>query len=59
LNAYAVNDPKGLDARREELRHRLRNDPRMPDAPKWTKQEMRDAGARLMASVLQKGKLVQ
>ena len=52
MTSFAVNAPKELEARRKELRHRLRNDPRMPEAPKFTKQEMRDAAARLMSTVL-------
>ena len=55
LSAYASNDPKGLDTRRKELRARLRASE--PDAaPSFTKQEMRDAAARLMATVLKTGK---
>ena len=54
LMANAVNAPKGLDERRKELRYRLRNDPRMHAAPKWSKQEMHNAASRLMASVLKK-----
>jgi hypothetical protein len=50
LVAYAVNKPDELDKRRSALRARLRNDPvRTPALPKWTKQEMNDAVARLMA----------
>jgi len=59
LTAYAVNAPKELEARRRDLRFRLRNDPRIPQAPQWTKQEMDDAAARLMASVLLKSSPIQ
>ena len=58
LTAIAVNDPKGLESRQRELRARLRNDPRVPETPKWTRQEMTEAAQRLMSSVLKTGKLV-
>jgi hypothetical protein len=58
MTACAVNDPKALDTRRKELRYRLKADPTAPEAPKFTKQEMRDAAARLMSTVL-KTKTIQ
>jgi len=51
--AHAVNDPKGLEDRRTELRFRLTRsgDPRL-DIPKWTPQEMKAAGQNILARVL-------
>lgn len=59
LTAIAVNDPKGLESRRKELRFRLRTDPSAAETPQWTKQEMTEAASRLMASVLKTGKIIQ
>jgi hypothetical protein len=52
LTTYAVNKPSELDVRRKELRARLRGAAGAPAAPTFTKQEMRDAAARLMSTVL-------
>jgi hypothetical protein len=57
LSAFAMNDPKGLDTRRKELKARLRNDPRTPTKPKWTREEMQAAAQRLVTSVITTGKL--
>jgi hypothetical protein len=52
-----MNDPKGLDTRRKELKARLRNDPRTPPKPKWTREEMQAAAQRLVTAVITTGKL--
>jgi hypothetical protein len=52
-----MNDPKGLDTRRKELKARLRNDPRAPEKPKWTREEMQAAAQRLVTAVITTGKL--
>jgi hypothetical protein len=57
LSAFAMNDPKGLDTRRKELKARLRNDPRAPEKPKWTREEMQAAAQRLVTAVITTGKL--
>jgi len=49
MMSYAVNAPKELETRRNDLRARLRNDPRTPAQPKFTQEEMNAAVARLMA----------
>lgn len=57
LTANAVNDPAGLEVRRKELKARLRADPTIPVAPKFTDDEMRSAASRVMASVFKSRKL--
>jgi sRNA-binding carbon storage regulator CsrA len=52
MTSFAVNAPKELETRRKELRARLRGAAGAPAAPTFTKQEMRDAAARLMSTVL-------
>jgi hypothetical protein len=52
-----MNDPKGLDTRRKELKARLKNDPATPAKPKWTHEEMREAAQRLVTAVINTGKL--
>lgn len=57
LFATGVNNPDGLDVRRKELKARLRNDPTTVAKPQFTDEEMRNAAARVMASVFKSGKL--
>jgi hypothetical protein len=52
-----VNDPKAFETRRKELKARLRNDPRTPAKPKWTREEMQAAAQRLVTAVITTGKL--
>jgi hypothetical protein len=39
------------------LKARLRNDPRTPAKPKWTREEMQAAAQRLVTAVITTGKL--
>jgi hypothetical protein len=52
-----VNDPKGFETRRKELKARLRGAAGAPVKPKWTHEEMREAAQRLVTSVINTGKL--
>jgi hypothetical protein len=57
LIAHAFHEPKNLETRRKELKARLRNDPRTPAKPKWTREEMQAAAQRLVTAVITTGKL--
>jgi hypothetical protein len=57
LTAFAVNDPKGFETRRKELKAKLRGAAGAPAKPKWTHEEMREAAQRLVTSVINTGKL--
>jgi hypothetical protein len=52
-----VNDPEKLETRRKELRARVKDDPRTPAKPKWTREEMQAAAQRLVTAVITTGKL--
>jgi hypothetical protein len=52
-----MNDPKGLDTRRKELKAKLRGAAGAPAKKQWTREEMQAAAQRLVTSVITTGKL--